>query len=282
MKLRAVILGCGSSQGVPRLGGADGAGDWGACDPTNPRNRRSRCSILVQRADDRLGWSADRFTTVLIDTSPDLRSQMLATEQAHVDAVFYSHDHADQCHGIDDLRVLALNSRQRIPVYIDELTSPNLMTRFAYCFQDNPKTGYPAILDARVMPTVGEWLDIEGPTGPIPLTSFLQQHGAVQSLGFRFGRRGGLVYSPDVNELDDTAFATVGQPEVWIVDALRYSSHVSHAHVDKAVDWINRSGATRGILTNMHVDIDYDAVMNSTPDHVTPAYDGRLIEVTAD
>ncbi|MEM9232877.1 MAG: MBL fold metallo-hydrolase, partial [Pseudomonadota bacterium] len=153
MRLRAIILGCGSSGGVPRPGGKDGQGDWGDCDPANPRNRRRRCSILVQRADPSKGWDTPDLTTILVDTSPDLREQLLSARVGRVDAVAWTHEHADQCHGIDDLRALVLAQRKRVPVWLHESTSPLLKSRFGYCFEDNSKTGYPAILDAHDLTT---------------------------------------------------------------------------------------------------------------------------------
>jgi phosphoribosyl 1,2-cyclic phosphate phosphodiesterase len=273
--VRAIILGCGSSGGVPRIGGADGRGDWGDCDPEEPRNRRTRCSILVQRACDERGWEADELTTVLIDTAPELRLQMTREGCARVDAVLYTHDHADQTHGIDDLRALAIHARRQVRVWYDEDTSPDLTTRFAYCFEQEAGSPYPAILDGRRLPPPGEAFAVDGPTGPLPVTSFLQEHGHVPSLGFRVGP---IAYSSDLNDLPQESFGVVRGSEVWIVDALRYTPHPSHAHLDKALGWIERAGVPRGVLTNLHIDMDYRTLAAGLPKHVVPAFDGLRVE----
>lgn len=274
MKVRAIILGCGSSGGVPRIGGPDGRGDWGACDPDEPRNRRTRCSILVQRACDERGWEADALTTVLIDTAPELRLQMTREGCGHVDAVFYTHDHADQTHGIDDLRAVAINARAQVPVYYSPTASPDLTTRFAYCFERQADSPYPAILDARVLPPPGDAVLVEGPTGTLPVTSFTQAHGHVPSLGFRAGP---IAYSPDLSDLPDESFETLRGAHVWIVDALRYTPHPSHAHLDKTLGWIRRSGVEQGVLTNLHIDMDYGTLQAELPESVRAAYDGLTI-----
>lgn len=273
MKLRAIILGCGSSGGVPRIGGDDGAGDWGACNPADPKNKRTRCSLLVQRANEE-GDFEGPLTTLLVDTSPDLRHQLLANRIASVDAVFMTHDHADQTHGIDDLRVIAIRNMARVPVYFSDDTSPHLMKRFAYCFDQQPGSSYPAVLDRKQLPHEGDNVVIEGPTGPIPVVPFLQTHGRVPSHGFRFGN---LVYSPDLDGLHDESWEVIGGPEVWIIDALQYKPHGSHLHLDKSLQFLDRAGAKRGVLTNLHVVMDYETVAKETPNHVEPAYDGMVI-----
>lgn len=280
MKLRAIILGCGSSGGVPRLGGEDRAGDWGACDPLEPKNRRTRCSIIVQRADETLGWEAEALTTILVDTSPELRLQLLANRIDRVDEVLYTHDHADQTHGIDDLRVMAYRRRSLIPVRTNPTTSPMLQHRFGYCFESNPVSGYPAILDLKPDLVPNEATVITGPSGDIPVTPFLQEHGGVQSLGFRFGGQGGLAYSSDLNELPEASWAILEGLGCWIVDALRYTPHPSHSHVEKSLEWIRRSGARQGVLTNLHNDLDYHTLERETPENVSVAYDGMVVEVS--
>jgi phosphoribosyl 1,2-cyclic phosphate phosphodiesterase len=279
VKLRAIILGCGSSGGVPRIGGKDGSGEWGACDPDEPKNRRRRCSILVQRADDDRGWAAPALTSLLIDTSPDLREQLLSVNVRRLDGVAYTHDHADQSHGIDDLRMVALSMRMRVPVHYSKRSAPRLTERFAYCFEDNPETGYPAILDASPFDDSG--FSIGGPTGSIPVRPFLGQHGAVRAHGFRFGDEGGIAYAPDMNGLPDEVWPAIDGVETFIVDALRYRPHPSHAHVDQALEWIERSGARRGVLTNLHVDLDYRTLRDELPAHVEPAFDGMTVETGA-
>ena len=273
--LKVTILGSGSSGGVPRFGGADGAGDWGACDPAEPKNRRTRCSILVQRAHDANGFQHDTATSVLVDTSPDMRAQLLAARCSRLDAVLFTHDHADQCHGIDDLRVFALQMRRRIPVYIDEATSGELLNRFDYCFVQKPGSFYPPILDKVEMPDCGAPFAIEGPSGDIPAIAFLQDHGSVQSLGFRFGD---IAYSSDVVGLSDASFDILAGVKTWIVDALQYKPHGTHAHLDLALEWIARVKPQRAILTNLHVHMDYATLKRELPSGVEPAFDGLQID----
>lgn len=257
-ELEVVILGCGSSGGVPR-----GDGDWGDCDPAEPRNRRLRCGLLVRR------HGPAGVTSVLIDTSPDLRAQMLAAEVGHVDAVLYTHDHADQTHGIDDLRVFAMRTRRRIPAFMDGATRDALTGRFRYIFES--VEGYPAILDARPIPPHGEPWSVEGPGGAVPVVTFDQAHGPIRSVGYRIGP---VAYSPDVSDLDEAAIEAVRGSDLWIVDALRWTPHPTHAHVEKTLDWIARAGVKRAVLTNLHLDLDYKALSAAVPPNVEVAHDG--------
>ena len=257
-ELEFVILGCGSSGGVPR-----GDGDWGDCDPAEPKNRRLRCSLLVRR------HGPDGVTNVLIDTSPDLREQMLAARASHVDAVLYPHDPADQTHGIDDLRVFAIRSRRRIPAFMDAATREALEGRFRYIFES--VEGYPAILDSRPVPPHGEAWSIEGPGGAVPVVTFDQAHGPIRSVGYRSGP---VAYSSDVSDLDEAALKAVRGCDLWIVDALRWTPHPTHAHVDKTLDWIARSGVKRAVLTNLHLDLDYNVLKAAVPANVEVAFDG--------
>ncbi|WP_375203058.1 MBL fold metallo-hydrolase [Hyphococcus sp.] len=278
-KLRVIILGSGSSGGVPRFGGVDGKGDWGACDPNEPKNRRSRCSILVQREHPQFGFAHDKVTSVLVDTSPDMRTQLLAAQCSRLDAVLFTHDHADQSHGIDDLRVFALQMRRRIPVYIDDSTGGAIVDRFRYCFEQAPGSYYPPILDKRDMPACGKRFSVDGPSGPIPVEAFLQYHGGVNSLGFRFGD---IAYSSDVVGLPEESFAALSGVKAWIVDALQYQPHKTHAHLDLALEWLARIGPGRGILTNLHIHMDYQTLKNTLPAGVEPAFDGLTIEGNAE
>lgn len=257
-ELEVVILGCGSSGGVPR---ADG--DWGACDPAEPKNRRSRCSLLVRR------HSPEGVTSVLIDTSPDLRQQMLSADVRHIDAVLYTHDHADQTHGIDDLRVFALRARRRLPAFMDGATQDALRGRFRYIFDS--VEGYPAILDARPIPPHGQAWSVDGSGGPIPVVTFDQAHGPIRSVGYRIG---GVAYSSDVSDLDEAAIEAVRGCDLWIVDALRWTPHPTHAHVEKTLDWIARAGVKKAVLTNLHLDLDYSALSAAVPPNVEVAFDG--------
>lgn len=257
-ELEIVILGCGSSGGVPR-----GDGDWGACDPTEPKNRRTRCSALIRH------HGPNGVTSVLIDTSPDLREQVLAAGVSHVDAVLYTHDHADQTHGIDDLRVFALRTRQRIPAFMDVATTAALTQRFDYIFES--KQGYPAIVEARALPPHGAPFQIDGAGGPIPVVTFDQAHGPIRSVGYRIGP---VAYSSDVSDLDESALDAVRGCELWIVDALRWTPHPTHAHVEQALDWIARVEIKRAVLTNLHIDLDYNDLSAKVPANVEVAFDG--------
>jgi phosphoribosyl 1,2-cyclic phosphate phosphodiesterase len=271
MNLRAVVLGCGSSGGVPRVGGPGGA-DWGTCDPNEPRNRRSRCSLLVERAPGKDAFD-DRaaVTSVIVDTSPDFRAQMLAARVEHVDAVLFTHDHADQTHGVDDLRAFAIRARRRLPVYVDRATTEGLVQRFGYCFEQPPGSWYPPILEERAMPRAGERFLIDGPGGAIEATAFVQHHGPVNSLGFRFGE---FAYSSDVAELPEESFAILAGVRVWIVDALQMKPHGTHAHLERTLEWIARVRPERAILTNLHVTMDYATLKGILPAGVEPAFDG--------
>ena len=256
--MRVTILGCGTSAGVPRVGGPGGKGEWGAANPADPRNRRTRCSILVQ----------DQGKTLLIDTSPDVRSQLLAAEVERIDAVIWTHDHADQCHGIDDLRPFALRQGQ-IESWSDERTYGVLSRRFGYCFHAEGNGFYNPIYRHTV---------ISGPfrAAGLPVVPFLQDHGTIPSLGFRFGAVG---YANDVVMLPEESLRALEGVEVLIVDAMRYRPHPTHAHLDRALEWIERLKPRRAYLTNLHVDMDYAEVDRTTPSHVTPCHDGLQIHL---
>ncbi|RZJ04377.1 MAG: MBL fold metallo-hydrolase [Brevundimonas sp.] len=257
-ELEFVILGCGSSGGVPR-----GDGDWGDCDPAEPKNLRTRCSALARL------HGPDGVTSVLIDTSPDLRQQVLAADVKHVDAVLYTHDHADQTHGIDDLRVFAMRTRRRIPAWMDAATKAALTQRFDYIFET--KQGYPAIVEAHDVPPHGAPWAIDGAGGAMPVVTFDQAHGPIRSVGYRLGP---IAYSSDVSDLDDAAIEEVRGCDLWIVDALRFTPHPTHAHVDKALEWIARAEVKRAVLTNLHIDLDYNDLRAKVPANVEVAYDG--------
>jgi phosphoribosyl 1,2-cyclic phosphate phosphodiesterase len=263
MSLTFTILGCGSSGGVPRPGTG-----WGACDPANPKNRRRRCALLVER------HGPGGVTRVLIDTGPDLREQLLDANADWVDAVLYTHEHADHTHGIDDLRGLYLRARRRLDVYADDATARMLMTRFSYCFVQPPGSDYPPILTMHGI-TPGVPLTIDGKGGPITALPFVQDHGDIKSLGFRFG---GVAYSSDLHDLPAESVTALAGLDLWIVDALRYIMHPAHFSVADALSWIERLGPKRAILTNMHNDLDFEALRVSLPPGVEPAYDGMRVE----
>lgn len=264
------VLGSGCSAGVPRIGGPDGAGDWGACDPTNPKNRRTRCSVLVER------HGPGGITRVLVDTAPDLREQLLREKVAAADAVLMTHDHADQLHGFDDLRQIAHVIERRVEVYAEPECARTLKARFGYCFHTPEGSQYPPIAHLNVMPETVPSFEIQGAGGPLPVLPFFQQHGAIRSLGFRFGP---IAYSPDVNALPQDAFAALAGVDTWIVDALRHKPHPTHANVATALEWIARIKPRRAVLTNLHQDLDYEALKAELPDGVEPAYDGMRLSV---
>lgn len=267
-RIIATVMGCGSSGGVPRIGG-----HWGACDPDNPRNRRSRCSLLIE------GFSkgSDRPTRIIIDTGCDLREQLLAANVDRVDAVLYTHEHADHTHGIDDLRVLALNDKKRVDVYFSQEAANRIVPSFAYCFTAPPGSGYPPILNQNII-EAGQPLDVHGPGGTITVLPFRQDHGDIFSLGFRVAD---FAYSCDLSGIPEQSVAAVSNLDVWILDALRPAPHPSHLSLSEALDLVELRRPRQAVLTNLHIDLDYDTTERETPPNVTPAYDGMRIDITA-
>jgi phosphoribosyl 1,2-cyclic phosphate phosphodiesterase len=259
--LRFTILGCGSSGGVPRIGG-----HWGACDPANPKNRRLRCSLLVERID------TGGTTRVLIDTSPDMRAQLLAANVDRLDAVAYTHSHADHVHGLDDLRQIVFNSRARLPVWADSETENALLSRFAYAFVQPEGSSYPPICNLN---RIKSPFTITGAGGPVTLTPFKVDHGDIEALGFRIAD---VAYLPDVLSIPDDTWRHLENLDCWIVDALRRTPHPTHAHLALTLDWIARVQPRRAVLTNMHNDLDHAVVQAETPDHIFAAYDGMVLE----
>lgn len=272
---RLTILGCGSSGGVPRANG-----DWGVCDPANPKNRRRRCSALIERAADLNALDAGQAVTrLVIDTSPDFREQMLSARVPRLDAVLITHDHADQTHGIDDLRAFALLQRQRMPVWMDAATARTLTNRFGYAFNAPAGSPYPAILDQHAMPNFGTELVIDGAGGPISILPFDQEHGSIRSLGFRIGA---LAYSADISGLPQPGAEVLADVGCWVVDALRDEPHPTHFDVGDALSAIGRVGAQSAVLTNLHITLDHDALSARLPDNVRCAHDGMRILAVGD
>ncbi|WP_454916672.1 MBL fold metallo-hydrolase [Xanthobacter sediminis] len=262
--LTVTILGCGSSGGVPRVGQG-----WGACDPHEPRNRRRRCSLLVTRQ------GPAGVTRVLVDTSPDLREQLLGADVRALDAVLFTHAHADHIHGIDDLRPLAIAHRRRIDIHADDDTLWALRNRFGYCFETPPGSGYPPILNAHRFQE-GEAIAVNGAGGPIVALPFRQHHGEMDSFGFRFDN---VAYSSDVNGFPESALAKLRHLDVWIIDALREDPHPSHFTVSEALEHIAALKPRHAILTDLHTDLDYASLNRRLPSGVEPAYDGLSFTV---
>ena len=269
--IRATILGCGSSGGVPRANG-----DWGDCDPSNPKNRRRRCALLVEQAATLQALEqGDEVTRVVIDASPDFREQMLSAKVRRIDGVLITHDHADQTHGMDDLRAFALSQRARIAVWMDDVTAETLLVRFGYAFNARPNSPYPAILqhceiDEKLSP-----VNIDGPGGVIQFIPYIQQHGWITSLGFRFAD---LAYSADISGIEQTSLDKLDGLKCWIIDSLRQEPHPTHFSVGDALETLQKVNCQTGILTNLHIPLDYQQLSETLPDNVRVAFDG--IQVT--
>lgn len=256
--MRVTMLGCGPSWGVPRIGG-----EWGACDPANPRNRRRRVSVLVETGG----------AILLIDTSPDLREQLLDAEVRRIDAVLFTHAHADHLHGIDDLRSVNWLMQRGIPVFASAQTLADISRRFGYVFDPVKSDGQFAYYKPVLEPQA-----IDGPfrAAGVDVMPFLQDHGFSKTLGFRIGA---VAYSTDVIELDEAAFATLRGVELWIVDCIRRKPHVTHAHLEKTLRWIARVKPRRAVLTHMDESLDYETLRRELPAGVEPGYDGLVIEL---
>lgn len=263
MSLSFTILGCGSSGGVPRVGQG-----WGACDPKNPKNRRRRCSILVER----IAQDGAR-TQVLVDMSPDLREQLLGLGVSRLDAILLTHSHADHIHGIDDIRPLVIMAHRKIDLYMDAPTSAIVRSGFGYIFETPPGSQYPPLLNEhRIGPTYN--IMINGPGGVVDALPFELDHGEIDALGFRFGN---VAYSPDLNGIPAESLGYLEGLDLWIVDALRYTPHPSHFSLPETLGWIAKLRPKRAILTNLHTDLDFARLQSELPPNVEPAYDGMQI-----
>jgi len=256
--MKVTILGCGGSHGVPLIGP-----DWGDCDPHNPKNRRRRVSVLVE----------DGATRILVDTSPDLREQLLATEINDLTGIVWTHHHADHMNGIDDLRALNRCMNRPIHVYGNKRTLDHVRHSFGYVFDPVPpgEVFYKPYLIPH---------EIKGPfmLGAVHVTPFEQDHGYSTSLGFRFG---GFAYSTDVKALDEHAFAVLAGIDLWVVDCLREDPHPTHSHVEQTLEWIERVKPRRAVLTHMNQTVDYATWAARLPPGVEPGYDGMVIECGA-
>ncbi len=264
-RLRLTILGCGSSPGVPRING-----DWGACDPANPRNRRRRSAAMVERI-----AATGAVTRVVIDTGPDFRAQMVDAGVERLDGVVYTHPHADHIHGIDDIRGFHLVQRQLIPVFADQPTMTRLLQSFTYCFETPEGSSYPPILAPNLIDHATTF-GVDGPAGPIAFQPLPVQHGDIVALGFRIG---GLAYIPDVSGIPGPTAALLGGLDLLVIDALQPRPHPSHFSIGQALEWIAHLKPREAVLTHMHIPLDYDAVERSTPDHVHAAHDGMEREL---
>jgi phosphoribosyl 1,2-cyclic phosphate phosphodiesterase len=264
MRRTITILGCGSSGGVPRPGMG-----WGACDPAEPRNRRRRCSILIRQEGE------GGVTQALVDTSPDLREQLIDADVRHLDGIVFTHDHADHTHGIDDVRPLVIHMRKRIDAFMDEATAAGLVGRFNYIFRTPEGSSYPPILSERRI-EAGVAFGIDGAGGTLPIKPFQLLHGEIDALGLRIG---GVAYTPDVSAIPVAALDDLRNLDVWIIDALRITPHPSHFRLAEALEWIERTKPRRAVLTNLHTDLDYRTLERDLPAHVRPAYDGMVVDV---
>ncbi|MFK7791354.1 MAG: MBL fold metallo-hydrolase [Devosiaceae bacterium] len=270
MALTLTILGCASSAGVPRVGGSSHAERWGACDATNLKNHRKRCSALLTRT------GPGGTTTCVIDTGPDFRAQMLDANVSKLDGVIYTHEHADHLHGIDDMRPFALVQRARIPVHMDDRTFNRAMTAFGYVFETPPGSSYPPILDRRTIDHTAPVI-VEGEGGTIELMPILVNHGDIDALGFKIGK---TLYLPDVKAIPKSSRDHFNDLDCLIIDALRHKSHPSHFNLDDALAFQAEVKPGRTFLTNLHIDLDYETLMRETPESVEPAYDGLQITIS--
>ena len=254
MKVR--ILGCGTSSGVPRIGN-----DWGACDPSEPRNRRTRASIIVETA----------TTRILVDTGPDMREQLLAAGVDRLDAVIWTHDHADHTHGIDDLRQIYHAMRAPVRGLARKSTAEILRDRFHYVFAG--MDGYPPTIALENLP---DWITI----GDIAITVVDQPHANITSAGLRFDGDGGSIgYATDFNVMTDDMRRVYQNVDVWIVDVLRRHPHPSHPHLGQALPWITELAPRRAALTHLDQSMDYRSLFDELPPDVEPGYDGLEFEV---
>ena len=265
MSVELTILGSGSSAGVPRIGN-----DWGACDPHEPKNRRSRCALLIVKRGEY------GCTTVLIDTGPDLRQQMLANEVTHLDAVLYTHPHADHLHGIDDLRAFWLSSRRRMPVYMDIPTFQHAREAFRYCFEKPEGSNYPPILEHRLIEP-DKPVEIVGDGGTLTIEPIPVAHGEIDALGFRIDNS---AYIPDVSNISENSLNQLKKLDLLILDCLRRAPHPSHFCLEDSLEWTQRIGPNKTIFTNLHCDLDYQTLCDELPENIEPAYDNMRIDLT--
>ena len=262
--MRVTLLGTGGSAGVPMLGGADGRGDWGACDPAEPRNIRTRASIVIE------GGAGDG--ALLVDTSPDMRHQLLAARVARVAAVLYTHAHADHITGLDDVRLLNRVMERPIEAYGSLETMREVTDRFAYAFKPwQPPWFFRPVLVSHPVASDAT-LDIAGLT----VRLFDQDHGFTRSLGLRTGAFG---YSTDAVALDERAFAVLEGVDTWVVGCFQRMPHRTHAWLDRVLEWVDRLKPRRTILTHMGTDMDWAWLRAHLPAGIEPGFDGQILEI---
>ena len=261
--MRVIMLGCGASAGVPMLGGSDGAGEWGKCDPTEPRNIRTRSSILIE---------SDTGERLLVDTSPDMRAQLLACRVPRVDAIVWTHAHADHIIGLDDVRILNRIAGRPLDAFAMEETLAEIATRFSYAFRPwRPPGFFRPVFNARAV-VPGQEIETCGLT----VRLFLQDHGRSRTLGLRAG---GFGYSTDAVDLDDAAFAALAGVDTWVVGCFGLTPHPVHAHFDRVVGWAERVGARRTVLTHMGTDMDWAWLARHMPPGMEAGVDGLVLEI---
>ena len=252
MKIKFVILGCGSSLGVPR---ADG--NWGKCNPKEKKNYRTRCSVLIK----------SKIKNILIDTSPDLRHQLIKNKITNIDLVFYSHIHGDQVHGINDLRIFSLKKNKKLPVFADQLTKKYLFNNFNYCFKDNP--GYQAILKLNLLKKNFKFF---GKKSKILIKTVPVHHGKIKSQSFIINKS--CAYINDANKIDKKDMKYFKNLNYFVIDCLRHRKHPSHFSLSEVIELTKLLKPKKTILTNLHSDLDYNDLINILPKNIIPAYDG--------
>jgi phosphoribosyl 1,2-cyclic phosphate phosphodiesterase len=266
---RFTLLGCSSSPGVPRING-----DWGNCDPNNPKNRRTRASFLIEQ----IGPDGGK-TVIVVDTGPDFREQMIRSKVEFIDAVIYSHPHADHLHGIDDLRGYFHSQRKRIPIHVEPYTMARIEEGFGYCLKTPAGSNYPPIVEPVIIEDLDQPITVTGAGGSISLLPLKQQHGDIISIGLRIGD---VAYCCDVSDFPQETVAKLDGLDLLVIDALQYRPHPSHLSLEQALGWIARFAPKRSVLTHMHTPLDYDTVMAETPDHVEPGHDQFVVEFEMD